>query len=49
MTGLNKRRALAQLEQARLHSQKGDWATVETLMRYADAVGKRLVLTLADA
>jgi DNA-binding XRE family transcriptional regulator len=23
--------------------------TVETLMRYADAVGKRLVLTLADA
>ncbi len=39
MTGLNKRRALAQLEQARLHSQKGDWATVETLMRPVAASG----------
>lgn len=33
MKGLNKRRALAQLEQARLHSERSEWARVETLLR----------------
>lgn len=33
MSGLNKRRAIAQLEQARLHSERGEWTTVETLVR----------------
>ena len=38
MSGLNKRRAIAQLEQARLHSERGEWQAVETLVReVADA------------
>ncbi|MDP2276547.1 MAG: hypothetical protein Q8N23_14475 [Archangium sp.] len=39
MSGLNKRRAIAQLEQARLHSDRGEWATVETLVREVEAAG----------
>lgn len=38
MPGLNKRRAIAQLEQARLHSERAEWAQVESLVRpVADA------------
>lgn len=33
MSGLNKRRALAQLEQARLHLERAEWAQAEALAR----------------
>ncbi len=39
MSGLNKRRAVAQLEQARLHSERAEWATVETLVREVAEAG----------
>ncbi len=39
MAALNKRRAIAQLEQARLHSERGEWTTVETLVREVEAAG----------
>lgn len=41
MSGLNKRRAIAQLEQARLHSEREEWATVERLVREVGAAGIR--------
>ncbi len=41
MSGLNKRRAIAQLEQARLHSERGEWATVETLVREVSVAGHK--------
>lgn len=39
MAGLNKRRALAQLEQAALHVDRGEWAEVEALVAPAMAAG----------
>ncbi|HEY0882921.1 MAG TPA: tetratricopeptide repeat protein, partial [Archangium sp.] len=33
MSRLNKRRVIAQLEQARLHSERAEWAEVEALVR----------------
>lgn len=39
MPTLNKRRAIAQLEQARLHSERSEWTTVETLVREVQAAG----------
>lgn len=39
VSGLNKRRAIAQLEQARLHSERGEWEAVETLVREVREAG----------
>ena len=39
MAVLNKRRAVAQLEQARLHSEREEWSIVETLVREVAAAG----------
>lgn len=38
---MNKRRAVAQLEQARLHSQREEWVTVETLVREVEQAGHK--------